>query len=299
VWADAFRDTKNTRPELIWLQEKCERIKSRNNLRTMAELDELIYTRMYGTVPKVPSDTLKIRYWRTGHHVPANRQQCLEFARALELDEEETRKLLLNYYDRNDQIFTEEDQENSLEYSRRRELMDQLVEEYLFKVTPQARMLWKVPGSQIRQNIRHLYYMDALQYTGREMDEQSCQRHIESVNFGSEMTRILTLMREIPRRTMIRHLLILGMPYVSREVLDEWLIRFGYRPLCGEHTTTGGAHLDWLLLQLLDLYEEECAGRSPSYCTLWFKQASSILDRYFTSKKEKELRLMYFKALGE
>ena len=177
--------------------------------------------------------------------------------------------------------------------------MEQQVKEYLIKITPEVRMKYKISEKQLQHNMRHLYYTDALRYIGANKSLSENRRHITSVNYGSELTRILTLTGEIPRKTMIRHLIILGMPYMNCRILSNRLSELGYQELEETHTTTDGYYLDWLLIQLFKIYDEECRGKVPEYCLQWFQQACRILDEYFGKKKEKTLRFMYFKALGE
>lgn len=96
---------------------------------------------------------------------------------------------------------------------------------------------------------------------------------------------------------MIRHLLILGMPFVNWKIMDKKLSALGYLPLTEEHTLTDGERLDWLLVRLLELYEKCCTGKEPEECVIWFQKACLILDRYFAEKKEDNFRFMFFKAL--
>jgi hypothetical protein len=296
----AMEDDK-TRPELLWLREKYDRFCQNHGGLGKAQADRLLYRAMYGCEPENASATLKIRYWRTGQHTPVNREQCLEFGTALELNEEEMRYLLQGYLDRSDRLFEEELPEDP-EYTRRRNCIDQQVEEYLLKVHPGIRMQMKISKSSLRSGLRHLYYMDAQQYVDivKNEDEKGSSKtgHLVSVNYDSELNRNLRLLGEIPRKTMIRHLLILGMPYLNREILDERLKMIGYLPLQEAHTQVGGEYLDWLLIRLLELYEKRCQGKNPETCTAWFQSTCRILDGYFKNTGKENLRFMYFKSLG-
>lgn len=288
------------RPELTWLRGIYERFQRRLGHSGKQETDSLLYKKMYSAVPARPSDTLKIRYWRTGRHVPVNREQCLMFGRALEMSEEELDYLIKNYYDRNDRCFEEGEQENLLYQSRKKQI-DRLVEEYLKKIHPGRRIQMKIAKSMLVNNIRHLYYMDAMKYISARSQRirGAMDRHITSINYGSELGRSLRLIGEIPRKTMLRHILILGMPYISRSLIDERLTAFGYLPLQDEHTLVGGERMDWLLIRLLELYESGCRGLEPEQCSRWFQDACRILDQYFEEKGKNSLRFMYFKALRE
>lgn len=293
-----LQETKKERPEVAWLRNVYENFCVQNGGIRKSEADSLIYRRMYAKAPEKPSDVLKIRYWRTGHHVPANREQCLAFGKAMDLSEQEKKYLLLQYFDRNDRIFSESSKEEP-EYIRRKKLMDVYLREYLVKIYPGNWEKLKITSKNIMNNIRHIYFCDALKYIHHsELEEgQFRESHSSSVNYGSELNRNLHLLGEIPRRTMIRHILILGIPYINLEILNERLELFGYLPLEDCHTLLGGEYLDWLLIRLMRLYEESCSGMSPEACTEWFQSASRILDGGFAEHHNENLRFMFFKAL--
>ena len=288
------------RPELVWLKERYDRFRKKYELLGKQEADRLIFEKMYSNVPQKSSDTLKIRYWRTGHHVPSNREQCLAFGKALDMNPEELDYLLRRYYDRNDMVFDEVSEERP-EYRERRKLMDALLSEYFQKVHPERLQRMKIPYDAMESNVRHLYYTDALKYVDVtwQKDLQPVERHITSINYGSELNRNFRLLGEIPRKTMLRHLLILGIPFLNRKILDERLVRLGYLPLQENHTLVSGEPLDLLLIRLLELYEECCWGMEPDQCSRWFQAACRTLDKYFWEKGNYNLRFMYFKALKE
>lgn len=58
------------RPELVWLKGIYERFRADCGLLGKSEADSLIFEKMYSRAPEKASDVLKIRYWRTGRHVP-------------------------------------------------------------------------------------------------------------------------------------------------------------------------------------------------------------------------------------
>ena len=149
--------------------------------------------------------------------------------------------------------------------------------------------------------MRHLYYTDALEYVFCGMAEQKeyLKRHIISVNYDSEFGRSMKLLGIIPRKTMIRHLLILGMPQISREWMNEQLRLFGYLELQEQHTLRGGERMDWLLIRLLRRYEEFRPGRTAEECRGWMRNQCRILDMLFEKVGRKHLRFMYFKSLKE
>ena len=96
---------------------------------------------------------------------------------------------------------------------------------------------------------------------------------------------------------MLRHLIIFDLPHLTLEKLNRQLEFFGYLPLCEEHTMTGGERLDWLLIRLIKLYEEACAGKEEKECLAWFREACRILDRFFVESGKQRMRFMYFKSL--
>lgn len=297
---DCLELEKDERPELKWLQGIYDRFRMEYSLRGKAEADNLIYEKMYSAIPQKTSDTLKIRFWRTGRHTPTNREQLLSFGKALNMTTEETDYFIKGYYDRSDRIF-ETESVNDTVYHSRRALLQSLLDEYLKKVHPGRMLQMKISKMTLENNIRHLYYTDALKYIGAypQRIQSSIDSHITSINYGSELSRNFKLEGEIPRKTMIRHLLILGMPFINRKLMDERLNALGYLPLQEDHTLISGEYMDWLLIRLLDLYSECCTGQEPEQCSRWFQSACRTIDQYFVEKGKMNLRFMYFKALKE
>lgn len=288
--------SEKSRPEIQWLNQVYDRFRKSRGFLGKAEADRLIYTRMYGAEPEKPSDTLKIRYWRTGRHLPVSREQCLSLGKAMDLSEKELLYLIQGYYDRSDHVF-EAGQEDEL-YIRRKNHMDELVREYLDKVHPVMRQQLHRPGADLKHSLRHLYYTDVKGYlTLTPVEETVVEPHIVSINYESEFSRQMKLLGEIPRRAMIRHLLVFGIPFINREILSSRLENFGYLPLEEKHTMADGSRLDRLILEFLKLYEISCAGKDPEECIFWFRHAYGILDRYLEKNKNNSLRFFYFKAL--
>ena len=77
------------RPELTWLKAFYEQFRNRCMPSGKLEADRLLFEKMYSRMPQKPSDTLKIRYWRTGRHTPVNREQCLMFGKAMEMNDKD------------------------------------------------------------------------------------------------------------------------------------------------------------------------------------------------------------------
>ena len=225
-----------------------------------------------------------------------SREQCLSFGKALDLSEEEMRYLIQGYYDRSDRVF-ETEQEGGV-YGWRIGLLNELIQEYLDKVHPVIRHRLYRSGADLEHSLRHIYYTDARSYLdAREPDQTEVKQHIASINYVSEFGRQMKLLGEIPRKTMIRHLLLFAVPFVSRELLSSRLEAFGYFPLKDTHTQVDGSRLDRLILGFLELYEENCSGKDPESCSRWFREAYGILDRYLEERGNTSLRFLYFKAL--
>lgn len=286
------------RYELRWLKTVYDRFRAAAGNLGKTEADQLIYAKMYGMPPEKTSDTLKIRYWRTGRHLPANREQCVSFGKALELTEQEQLYLIQAYYDRSDCVF-EAEQKSEL-YLNRKELMKELAGEYLDKVHPVIKLQLYRAGRNLEHSLRHLYYTDAKRYQeAGTLEETEVERHISSLNYESEFSQQMKGLGEISRRTMIRHLLIFGIPFINRELLSTRLKAFGYLPLDEQHTQVDGSCLDRLLLGFLELYEKNCTGKGPEFCSRWFHGAYRILDRFLEEQDSASLRFLYFKALKD
>ena len=290
---------KAERPEQQWMEQVYDRFRAENGNLGKAAADELLFRKMYAAEPVKGSDTLKIRYWRTGRHLPISREQCLMFGKALQLSEEEGRFLIQGYCDRCDRVFEAVTQEKL--YLERTALLRNLSKEYLEKVHPARKRQLYHSGANLSQSLRHLYYTDAKGYIRSGEGECTCQvgRHISSLHYMSEFGRQLKLLGEIPRKTMIRHLMIFANPFVNEEWLSRWLVQLGYLGLDENHTQADGSRLDRLLLGYLRLYRECCAGSNPAQCQSWLRQSSRILDEYLEKRKSTSLRLFYFKALKD
>ena len=251
---------KAERPEQQWMEQVYDRFRAENGNLGKAAADELLFRKMYAAEPVKGSDTLKIRYWRTGRHLPISREQCLMFGKALQLSEEEGRFLIQGYCDRCDRVFEAVTQEKV--YQERTALLRNLSKEYLDKVHPALKRQLYHSGADLSHSLRHLYYTDAKGYIRSREGECTCRvgRHISSLNYMSEFGRQLKLLGEIPRKTMIRHLMIFANPFVNEEWLSRWLVQLGYLGLDENHTQADGSRLDRLLLGYLRLYRECCAG---------------------------------------
>ncbi len=289
---------QSERPELQWLNEKYQKLIQQVGLKNRGAADQYIYAQIYHKPPENLQDIIKIRYWRTGRHLPVNYALCAAFGKAMHLDDAGQRFLMQGYYDSCDQMYAEEPSNKASAYWGRRNSMERLVNAYLKRI-PLTRLAQLKIQSEMRcHNLRHLYYADAMHYV-QESDtvrRKYLSKHITSINYDSELNRTVKLLGVVPRKTMLRHLIILGMPNVTQTWLNAALKQFGYLPLDERHTMRNGERLDWLLIRLLQWYEGLAGGAEERLGS--FQQACRILDSIFAAEKEPGLRFMYFKALG-
>lgn len=285
------------RPELVWLQGRHEQLQKNTIKKSKTDTDRILYERMYQMPPRKPSDLLKLRYWRTGRSTPGNRNQCLLYGKALELSEAEMDLLIQWYYDRNLVVYSSP-KEDSKDYQEKLNYMNTLTNAYLKKITADKLEKLNIYPRKVAHYLRHLYFTDAFNYVHtQKIPAEILAKHITSTRYDSEFTRQMHLLGEIPRRTMIRHLLILGLPEITLEELNNRLLVFGYLPLTPKHTTLHGASLDDLIIQLMKLYETQCASYLPAEKLLWFQRACRILDKQFIQANADDLRFMHFKSL--
>ena len=136
------------------------------------------------------------------------------------------------------------------------------------------------PGTLPGENLRYIYCSQALGYLGSRIRGNigEFRSHLDTRGYEYQFNREMKLIGEISRNSMIRHLLILGMPFVNRSRMNEWLTAFGYTPLRKTHRQPGGAATDLLVLGMLEQYEHECTGREPLSCIEWFRQMAVFLD---------------------
>lgn len=292
------------RPELGWLKGQFDQFAEKEGIDSKKMADALLYERLYGQRPEKQTDTLKIRYWRTGRHLPANYEQCQALGRALELDENNLRFLLQGYYDSCDHVFlTEPEAGDGLHalYQARLARLQGLVTGYLARISPGQLAALKIEPESIHHYIRHLYYTDAMRCIHWDHSLQKCSlsKHISSINYASELKRTLKLLGVIPRKTIIRHLFILGMPDVSLEFMNTSLAGLGYLPLQAEHTLRTGERLDALIIGFLQQCEDVCPfqrSQVQERC-LWMQQALRTMDELLAFHGLRRQRFMLFKAL--
>lgn len=287
------------RPELQWLNLRYRHIQDKYQLKNKQETDLHLYKAMYHQTPLNHSELLKIRYWRTGKHVPINREQCLLFGKALELSPEDMQFLIQGYYDRSLEVYDPSCSSFDALYLKRCDYMERLTDTYLQK--SMSKQTQNIPLEKQRVYLRHLYFADAFHYVHTLPEtnvSQTLSDHLVSKRYDSEFSRQLKLLGEIPRRTMLRHLMIFGLPELTLEKLNKQLAAFGYLPLQAEHSLITGERLDWLLIHLFEIYEELRTSKEPEQCLAWFQEACRILDHFFIKEQSPRLQFMYFKALN-
>ena len=263
------------------------------------EADRLIFERMYARVPK-KSEALKLRYWRTGRHLPTRREETEQYTQALNLTAEESLYFLQACLEKNDRAFDRKDL-NDPQYLLRREQMEEMIAEYVDQVPPAQMLQLDIPYSKLSGYVRHLYCMDAMGIINpvpRSSGPQNLPDHGSSSHYESEFLRQRKLFGEIPRQSMLRHIVIFSLPYLNRRIISERLMAFGYLPLTEGHTTTRGALLDDLLLAVLDLYQTSCAGKDPLTCRRWLLEQFRHIDRYLTSLGQDRYQFMYFRMMA-
>ncbi len=111
--------------------------------------------------------------------------------------------------------------------------------------------------------LRHLYFTDALNYIDSSNTSRALlTKHIISSGYDSEFSRQLRLIGEIPRKTMLRHLLTMRLPAYTLDQLNKDLVFLGYLPLDEEHSLIHGERMDWLIIHFLELYKKACAHKT-------------------------------------
>lgn len=291
--------------EDLWIQQKFDRITEKYGLSGRMETDFFISRRLGGAQP---SHRLKVRYWRTRQHLPKTREQCVRLGQALELSGEEMGILLRNYYDSSDCEFRKAvpgaEQpwiRSDLDplYHARRKFVNEALAQYLVRHRDTESQAPCVKRTPISHYARHQYCLDALNYVHcpAPLREELLGKHLVSSSFASEFSRTLTLLGNIPRKTMLRYLFLFYGADVSRSRLDAALTALGYAALDESHALPGGQRLDFLILKLLERWEAECAAGDRSHRQQRLQAHCQALDRELQRQDQQALRFLYFKGL--
>lgn len=294
---ECLDESEEERPEVIWLKDRFDRIRRKYSLGTKMKTDRFVYERMYGHPPRTDTDFLKVRYWRTGKCIPINREQCRLLGNALELSADEMGFLIRGYYDRGGTLYRIE--EDSGEYRKKCRRMEKLIGKYLESIPEETLAELKIPPTEKQHYFRHLYFTDAFHYVCEPGGKNTAvlSKHISSAHYDTEIRRQIRLLGEIPRKTMIRHLIILGAPELTLEWMNRNLEEFGYLPLREDHTMTGGERLDRLLIRLFREYEKNCISGEKTENRKRLREICRKLDEFYKEQKCMRMRFMYFKSL--
>lgn len=294
---ESIRLSRERRPENEDLARLFERLQKQEGLAGKAQTDALTAARM--GLPQSPNAVLKVRYWRTGRHFPVNREQCALLGTALAFTEEEKRWLMCVWFDHSDKVFEKGTEDP--DYISRRKLFDTLKDEFLDKLSPEFLRKAGVEPSRRAGSLRHLYYLDSMEYVcPRQRIPESVYREgpAASLPYDPQFRREMMLLGEIPRTVMIRHLLVMGLPFLNRKLLSDRLVSLGYHPLDETHSGIRGTRTDFALIRLLQEYEQACAGREPQVCLAWIREAMRMLDAAWVRNGAEKMRFMYFKGQG-
>lgn len=258
---------------------------------TKTRTDERLYQELYHTAPLKYSQITKIRYWRSGTHFPGNFEEALGFARALRLSEEEIRYFFQVYLEQN--YFADEKKREEA-----RALLDSLKTEFQQKIHPSELLRYGIREQDISRSFRMLYFEMASGYVNLSSTTKEGRLNPqESASFGSELMRIQKMQGHFSRKTLIRHLIVLGSPFVSVEQMNVWLEILGCAPLRESHTTVSGYPQDLLLIKILELYEKTARGLEPQEGKILLRCILAGMDRILREQDMQELCFMYFKAL--
>ena len=203
---DILLKSLDVRPEVQWLQKQHVLFMEKNGLTAKRDADTFLYEKMYAALPEQDSQITKVRFWRTGHHVPSDRTQLLMFGKALGLSGDDQQYLLQVYADRSDLVFDASSADSAL-YQERCRIMDTMIGEYLSKLHPMERRKYGISSEDPLPSLRHIYFSQACEYTFRSAEADTRQiSRMASISYGSEFLKNTKLLGETPRQTMIRHI---------------------------------------------------------------------------------------------
>ena len=220
---------------------------------------------------------------------------------ALELDEGQMRYLTQAYYDRNDRVFDATRDARDPLYQRRCALMDDLRREFLAKQHPIRLGRLGIRRDDVAHSFRHLFVLESLLYASSDSWQRSRPdgepMRLASVGYASTLNRLMRLDGEVARKDIIRVLIILMAPFLTRKRLSDTLVELGFLPLSADHQLTVGGCLDALLLGLLAAYERECAGLGPQECLAWLRHHFATADGLLRQLGQQHLRVMSYRTI--
>ena len=296
IIANVRENKVHVRPEKEWLLDKYDRYKQKLEaegkcILTRAKTDERLYQELYHTAPLKYSQTTKIRYWRSGTHFPGNFEEAAGFARALGLDEKE-KEYFFRYY--MDQSYFAKEKERAEAVV----LLDELKMEFLQKIHPSMLLRYGIRERDLQKSFRALYFENALGYVNlaRGGKEEKLNPQ-DSASFGSELIRMQKAEGQFSRKNLIRHLIILGSPFLSVEQMNIWLRKTGCGFLREDHTNARGYPEDFLVIKILEFYEKTASGMEPEEGQMLLRRILTCMDKKLREQDMQELCFMYFKAL--
>ncbi|MBS6196385.1 MAG: hypothetical protein KH828_12475 [Clostridiales bacterium] len=269
------------------LRKYFEAYKERMQIATYRELDQVIFRRMYGREPEKTED-LKIRYWRCGQHIPQSREEMIRLGLALQVNRNEMDRMLteilleirLNPLNIRENVWIQrfetggtgevyEDSYREAEHGKaetregekEKEFLDGLCSRYLTLVPEKRLMELQIKGS-IRKNLRHILFADIAETICLSENDRNyyMSSHSYSSNFASECRRYFKKNEKVSRETMERLLIVMLMPEVNREILNQCLVKLGYAPLSERIRRKSGACMEDLLLWILEQFERYRSG---------------------------------------
>ncbi len=287
---------QKARQSSVWF----ENYQKRHHIDSLQELDQEIFFRMYAKKPR-PHELQKVRFWRLKQHTPRNREESIRLGQALELSDHEM-----------DRFLTEDLHSQRLSpVNDKKDAMEYLFQQYLCRI-PRDRLekLHIRPGTQ-RRHLRHIFFSDALDCLDIEesIREHCYKEHLYSRNFASEFKKYLMPDTVISRENLLRLLILVLLPDLDRDTLNQWMVRFGYAPLLlGQDSFSC---VDYAISEALDLFQQ-----APHRGMIADKECmQGILRQYdHTVKKRlraeqdagnaageqllKKLRFMKFRSIG-
>lgn len=289
------------------LEQWFERYRLNKGIVHYKELDKMVFEEMYGREPQ-KSEVLKIRYWRCGRHLPINREEMLRLADVLGVTEEEKHIMLT-------EILLEQ---GVAAKQNQKDFLNLLAKRYLAFIPEERKRELGIRGQKVDNYLRHIIYADIMDCLWNHEQERNWyrERHDYSRNFASECSRFFNTNEKISRSTMQRLLMIMLIPEINREVMDDALKCLGYAPLATHIKKRSGACADRMFLWILGQFDRYRTGsiendieiQKRMLCCLDeqvvqrlndIKENASVVNKERTRKILQDLRIMKFRSFGK
>ena len=271
-----------------------EQFQLNENIRRISQLDETVFTRMYDRLPS-KSELTKIRYWRCGYHIPANRQEMIRLGHALKLSEDEINQLLTNVLletklSPNEFSESHISMDNKTAVSATQQSTVSLKEQllafpgssmpakdstnythwvllsltyrYLISLSPERLETLHIPSGKQFGQLRHILYSDIMNclWPSDRLTGTHSSLHSDSLDFSSEINRYFKQGEKLSRIALIRLLLIFTMPDTNASFINKILGDFGFAPLSDSISTPAGISQDQFLLDFLEFFTSVRSG---------------------------------------